>query len=63
MGKSKINEYVVVLCQQGSREVMSRIYYGYCNKVDVMNACRKEFPGWNIKGVWKLYDEDFAKEN
>ena len=30
-------------------------------KEDVYKILAKEYPDWKMKGVWRLYDEDFTE--
>lgn len=29
------------------------------NKMDVLQLINQEYPDWNIKGIYRLYEEDF----
>ena len=53
----KTFSYVVLLCEKGGSEVKAVRLDGYTSKYDIKAS--EMFPDWNIKGIWKLYDEDF----
>lgn len=53
--------YVVVLCQQDGPEVKAARMDYYRTGRDAVIAAERDNPGWNIKFVHKLYDDDFIK--
>ena len=53
----KLYSYVALLTEKDGSEVKAIRFDGYQRATDVMNDCPD---GWNIKGVYKLCDEDFA---
>ena len=54
--------YVVTLCEIGDDDVAAIRMDYFRNKTDVYKEVKKRFPGWKIKAVNKLYDEDFKGE-
>ena len=54
-----IHSYVALLTEKDGCEVKAVRYDGYETKEAVHNDVVKEWPDWNIKGVWRLYDQDF----
>ena len=54
--------YVVTLCEIGDDDVAAIRMDYFRNKTDVYKEVEKRFPGWIIKAVNKLYDEDFKGE-
>lgn len=52
----KLYSYVALLTEKDGSEVKAVRFDGYERKTDVMNDCPDD---WNIKGIYKLYDEDF----
>lgn len=53
--------YVVTLCKVDSYEVCAvRIEY-YANKEEVHKAIKDQYPGWKVKTISRLYDEDFME--
>lgn len=52
--------YVMLLTKIDDDEVMAVRYDGYSNKEELVNAV--DHPGWNCKGIWKLYDNDFREK-
>ncbi len=62
MATNKIYDYVVVLCEADGHEVKAVRYDGYERRTDVYEAVRKDHPDWVMKGVFRLYDHDFVRE-
>ena len=55
--------YVAVLTEIGGNHVQAVRYDGYTSKEDgLIPEIEQDYPGWKIKGVWKLYDSDFREE-
>lgn len=52
--------YVMLLTKIDDDEVMAVRYDGYTNKEELVNAV--DHPGWNLKGILKLYDNDFREQ-
>ena len=59
--KETKNDYVAVLCEQGSRGVGSIVLNGFPNKTEVRKYLEQHCPGHNIKTILKLHEEDFRK--
>ena len=69
----KTFSYIAVLCRKLTFEEMDgtipnpddymavRIDYQQ-RKEDVYRILSEEYPNWKMKGVWRLYDEDFGVE-
>ena len=57
----KTYSYVALLCEKNGSEVKAVRLDGYASKYDkdMRQDIDRNFPGWNIKGIWKLYDSDF----
>lgn len=59
--RTQFSDYVAVLCRIGSKdEVMAVVDTGR-NKEDIAKQIEKEYPGWKVKLINKLYDEDFEE--
>lgn len=54
--------YVVTLCRIGGDDVMAVRMEYYQNKADVRKDLDKQYPGWRVKDILKLYEDDFAEE-
>lgn len=60
MGRTiKRYSYVVTMCKKGEAEVMAVRMDYFQNKLDVHKAIEEQYPGWKIKTISKLYEEDF----
>ena len=57
-----LNSYAVLLCRKGDQDVKGIRCEYFQNKTDVYKAVANEWPGWNIKGIWRLCDEDFKED-
>lgn len=57
--KASFYSYVATLCKKDGDEVMAIRLDGFSNKVDVYHEIAENYPEWNLKGVLKLYDDDF----
>lgn len=57
----KVFSYVAILCRKGGDEVKAARLDGFERMTDARKAFWEQFPGWNVKEVRKLYDEDFAE--
>ena len=63
MGRAvKKYSYVFTLCEKGGSTVQAIRAEHYTNKVDARKEVARQFPGWNIKSISKLYDDDFSEE-
>ena len=62
MKKATFYSYVATLCRKDGDEVMAVRFDGYANRVDLYPVIRSEYQDWNLKGVLKLYDDDFRRE-
>lgn len=60
--KVKRYSYIVALCRIGGDEVKAVRMDGYERATDVMRDIWMNYPEWKIKGVQRLYDDDFRKE-
>ena len=58
----KMYSYVAVLCEPDGEQVCAVRVDAFERKEDAARYIKEKFPGWNLKGVWKLYDTDFAAE-
>lgn len=59
--KAPKNDYVVTLCEVNGKEVKAIRADGFQNKTDVFYAILDQLPGWNVKGIQRLYEEDFRE--
>ena len=59
MVKARFYSYVATLCRKDGDEVMAVRLDGYSNKEEIYRELEDEYPEWNLKGVLKLYDDDF----
>lgn len=69
----KMHSYIAILCRILSFEELNspapgpsdymavRVDYQE-RKEDVYKILAEEYPNWKMKGVWRLYDEDFGVE-
>lgn len=69
----KTHSYIAILCRKLTYEEMEspiaepddymavRVDYQE-RKEDVYKILSKVYPNWKMKGVWRLYDEDFQEE-
>lgn len=55
----KTFSYVAVMCEINGSEVKAIRIDGYERKMDVSSYLFNNMDGWRIKGIYKLYDEDF----
>lgn len=55
----KLYSYIVVLCEKEGCEVKAVRYDWYERKQDVMTKATEDYPRWNLKGVYRLYEQDF----
>ena len=52
--------YVALLTKIEDDQVMAVRYDGYTSKCDgLFDEVKADYPEWNVKGIWKLYDQDF----
>ena len=52
--------YVALLTEIDGDQVKAVRYDGYTSKCNgLANEVENDHPGWKIKGIWKLYDDDF----
>ena len=55
----KLSSYAVLLMEKDGHQVQAvRLDY-IANKEEAHKKAAKAYPDWRIKGVWRLYDEDF----
>ena len=55
--------YVALLTEIEGDQVQAVRYDGYASKYDgLYDEIKADYPGWNIKGIWKLYDDDFREK-
>lgn len=58
-----LHSYVVLLTSSGKDDFcVTAVRMDYCaNKQEAAEKFKQEAyaPDWNIKGIWRLYDEDF----
>ena len=60
---TKHYSYVALLTEIEGDQVLAVRYDGYTSKKDGLVAdIEFDYPGWKIKGIWKLYDTDFREE-
>lgn len=62
--KSRVlHSYVALLAEKDGSEVKAvRLDEMGLTKGNALNDyIREHYPDWNIKGVWRLYDDDFMK--
>lgn len=60
---TKHYSYVALLTEIEGDQVLAVRYDRYTSKEDGLVAdIEFDYPGWKIKGIWKLYDTDFRKE-
>ena len=57
--RAKLHSYAVLLCEQNGSEVAAIRVDCAENKEDVYTAILGNHPGWNIKGIYRLNDQDF----
>jgi hypothetical protein len=51
--------YVALLTKIDDDQVQAVRFDGYQNKYDILPELDHDYLGWKVKGIWKLYDEDF----
>lgn len=59
--RTRVNSYVVVMTEIGGDRVLAIRYDEYLNKEEVMKYVWEQLPGWKIKTVLKLFDDDFQE--
>ena len=52
-------DYVALLTERKGKEVMAVRMDSYKRGKDVLIDLDKYYPEWKVKGIWRLYDEDF----
>lgn len=57
----RTHSYVAVICEIDGDQVHAVRYDGYERKTDVYKAVTDDYPGWKMKLVNRLYDEDFTE--
>lgn len=51
--------YVALICEKGGWQTAA-VRVDYCrNKAEANKKLKDYAERWNIKGIWRLYDEDF----
>ena len=58
----KKNSYVVTLCEKGGSDVKAVRMEYFQNKMDAHVKAEELYPKWNVKGISKLYEEDFDED-
>lgn len=58
----KTFSYVVTLCQIGGDDVKAVRLDGHTSKFDLDDEVAKNYPGWKIKSILKLYKSDFEED-
>lgn len=54
--------YVATLTEINGDQVKAVRYDGYTSKYDgLINEIESDWPGWKIKNILKLYDDDFKE--
>ena len=63
IGHRVLHSYVALLTEKDGSEVKAvRLDRISLTKGNALNDYIQErFPNWNIKGVWRLYEDDFRK--
>ena len=55
--------YVALLTKINDDQVLAVRYDGYTSKYDgLIDEVKADYPEWNVKGIYKLYDIDFKEE-
>lgn len=55
-----LHSYVAILCEKDGENVTAVRVDGQSNKEDVIRYLGLTYTeSWNIKGIYRLYDEDF----
>lgn len=55
--------YVALLTEIEGDQVQAVRYDGYTSKYDgLTEEVKADYPGWKVKGIYKLYDTDFKEE-
>lgn len=57
----RLYSYVVLLTEIDGDGVKAVRYDDYERKTDLYHEALNDYPGWKIKGTWKLYEEDFKE--
>lgn len=55
----KLFSYVALLTERDGCEVKAARYDGYKSKYDLHDTISADYPDWNLKGIYKLCDDDF----
>lgn len=54
--------YVAMLTEIEGDQVQAVRYDGYTSKYGgLLDEIEHDYPDWKVKGIWKLYDDDFRK--
>ena len=58
--KVKHYSYVALLTKIEDDQVLAVRYDGYTSKYDgLLDDVKHDYPEWNVKGIYKLYEQDF----
>lgn len=57
----KCFSYVVTLCEIGGDQVKAVRIDDHSSKFDLYKVVEKDYPGWKLKNILRLYKEDFEK--
>lgn len=63
MGTRVYQDYAVLLTEKDGSDVTAFRYRTLAKKgqSEFMKGIEAAYPGYNIKGAWRLYDDDFMK--
>ena len=59
--RAKIYSFVATLCEIGGDEVKAIRYDGCKTWVDAFAQAVDDMPGWKVKSVERLFDDDFEE--
>ena len=52
-------DYVALLTRKEGTEVKAVRMNGYEKQQDLQPVLSSDYPDWNVKGIWRLFAEDF----
>lgn len=63
MGTRVYQDYAVLLTEKDGSEVTAFRYRTLAKKgqSEFADGIKAAYPGYNVKGVWRLYEDDFRK--
>lgn len=62
MGTCVSSSYAALLTEKDGSEVMAvRIHTANKKGGGIEREIEEMYPDWNIKGIWRLYDDDFRE--